>query len=169
MQTIGIGVVMEKKKIILISATAVSVAFIILISNGIHQNALEQAQAGNLIISEKEETVFIPPEEKARKEADEAFYSERPYNIGIVDEHGILSQKDFLPVKAHFLKSEAIGEYLHDEGYDTDEVMVVDGSARKEVNRSVFDIKLKDYPDVQIRVTYHYVTEEFLFERVSVS
>lgn len=147
-------------------ALVILILVFILLIEGFQRNKQEQTEYGKILISKTDNYEFVLPENPEKEAADEVYEQERPYNVSIIDDQELLSEKGFLPIRAHILKSEAIGRYLYDEGYNTDEVIVVDGSTRKEINRSVFDIMLPDQPEVQFRVTYHHVTEEFLFEKI---
>lgn len=124
-------------------------------------------EKGSITIAESEkDTVPLQPDAEW-EEADKEYYEGRENLIPIVDEEEQLSQENFLPLKAHFLKSEAIGGFLKEKGLTCEQVYVVPDSAVKDGNNASFLLTMDEYPNLEISVTYYTLTEEFQFEIIS--
>ena len=86
------------------------------------------------------------------------------YILSITDSENVLSEKDFLPTRAHFTKCQAIYNYLKENGYDETSVSVVPGSGTKEGNNSRFTVTLDSYPNIELEVTYYGITGDYHFQ-----
>lgn len=130
--------------------------------------AESDAKSGEISIEQND--VRQPDEtepDEAWVAADNEYYETHDNMAAIVDEDEQLSAKDFLPTLAHFIKSQAIGSFLSENGYECEYVCVVPGSAKKEGNNSYFELTMDEYPHVKILVTYHGITEDFDFQVVA--
>lgn len=124
-------------------------------------------EKGSITIAESEkDTMPLQPDAEWEK-ADNEYYEGRENLIPIVDDEEQLSQENFLPLKAHFLKSEAIGGFLKEKGLTCEQVYVVPDSAVKDGNNASFLLAMDEYPNLEISVTYYTLTEEFQFEIIS--
>lgn len=162
-----------EKKIVIISIAGVTSIllgmFLSMDRNVSHIKTADSEKLGEIKIDEPApESDIVPYEpDKEWQDADEEYYEDRKYMIPIVDEDEQLSRSGFLSIKAHFMKSEAIGTYLEENGYHCEQVYVVPGSAKKDGNNSYFTISMDEYPSILIQVTYYGITESFAFEVLS--
>ena len=108
-----------------------------------------------------DEILTIDPYNEDWQEADRLLDEQQPYSVGIIDTNGYLTKTGFLPIKAHFIKCEAIGTYLYENNCYSDNVEVT--WAKKEGNNSYFIVVPIDYPDKQLTITWYGMTEEFAF------
>ena len=161
---------LEKKKIILLMLFVVTIAtsfIIIKILTEKADNSNDEIKKGELSMNENTFEEFINTPTDDIVAADNDYYEKRKYHVAIIDPDDILSKINFLPTKAHFVKNEEIAKYLHQVGYDCDEVEVTsDIPPFKKDNNSTFYCQLPEYDNVLLKCTWYGMTEEFKFEIV---
>lgn len=160
---------MDKKITLSILGIVLLIIGICLFAFGFQNNIAKQnTKVGDIHLKyDQNDAEFIAPEDDEWKSADRRLYDVKPNNVSIVDNEGLLSTEDFLSTKAHFMKSEAIGNFLKENGYECDEVAVLKGSLSKIKNNSFFQVTMEDYPGIILNVTYYSGTEEFEFKIIN--
>lgn len=149
------------KKQILISCFSIILVFIFFFLQGYEKHKTEEYEKGRLEIEAKEEAELVNPYNKEWEEADKKEMELHPLSVGIYDPNGYLMQENFLSIKGHMTKCDAIGEYLNSIGKYCKTIEIV--SAHKKKNNSYFTALLPDYPEILLSVTWYGITEEFEF------
>lgn len=153
---------MNQKKILIWCGGVVLIFLVISLAGSINTHQKDIAEKGQIKLQEKK-SEFQKPEDPSWEQADMDYELSKPNNIIIVDDESALSTENFLSMKAHFMKSEAIGNYLAEQGYDCSEVIVISDSLKKEGNNSYFAVQLLEYPEAILHITWYGKTEEFDF------
>ena len=162
----------EKKKTLLLMLIIVIAAMIFLVTKLLTERGTtsdESVKKGELALSSnivEEFTDFTPSDDLI--EADDAYYEKRKYHVTISDPEDLLSENNFLPIKAHFIRNEEIAKYLDQQGYQCDEVEIAtDPAPYKKDHNSIFYCILPGYDNVLLKCTWHGITEDFKFEFIS--
>lgn len=158
----------EKRKTLIMLGIVVGIVIIaLLIRLFLYNNGVKDLQQGEVVVTEEatEACTMNPTEDYVK--ADEEYYEARENYVTISDADDVLSQNNFLPVKAHFIRNEQIGAFLAENGYECEQVIVIPNHAEKVDNNSTFYCELPGYDNVLLECVWYGMTEEFRFQIIA--